>query len=217
MDKKFKLYVVRHGETYLNRYKKMQGWADSPLTDEVKEIAIQTGKRLADVKFDSVYTSDSGRTVETAELILQSNQHGKGLKINRRKDFREMFFGGFEGEYSEVVWKKIARDNGYERFDDLHLKHSIEDFMNLMKKSDHFGHAENFNELWERIQRGLEEVIANSHGNNENILLVTHGVVIRNILGKFSSEFSNEIEIKNSSISQLEYSGNSFKVVSYNQ
>lgn len=217
MDKKLKVYLVRHGETYLNRYKKMQGWADSPLTEEGKEIAIETGKRLADVTFDHVYTSDSGRTLETAELILQQNHHSNHLKINRRKDFREMFFGGFEGEYSEVVWKKIAQDNGVTDFVDLHNKYSIEDFMNLMKKSDSYHHAENFQELWDRIERGLNEVVANCRGNNENILLVTHGVVIRNILSKFSDEFSNEMEIKNSSVSELEFLGNTFKVISFNQ
>ena len=29
-----KLYFLRHGQTYLNKYKKMQGWSDTPLTPE---------------------------------------------------------------------------------------------------------------------------------------------------------------------------------------
>ena len=45
MDRKLNLYIVRHGETYLNRYSKLQGWSDSPLTEEGKEIAIEAGKR----------------------------------------------------------------------------------------------------------------------------------------------------------------------------
>lgn len=44
-----KLYLVRHGETIFNRMQKMQGWADSPLTDKGFADATRAGKRLADV------------------------------------------------------------------------------------------------------------------------------------------------------------------------
>ncbi|MFV4921838.1 histidine phosphatase family protein [Lactobacillus delbrueckii subsp. allosunkii] len=29
-----KIYVVRHGRTYLNKYQRLQGWSDAPLTEE---------------------------------------------------------------------------------------------------------------------------------------------------------------------------------------
>lgn len=67
-----KIYLVRHGETYLNRYNRMQGWADSPLTEEGKDVAVEAGKKLASIRFDRVYTSDSGRTLETAESITET-------------------------------------------------------------------------------------------------------------------------------------------------
>ncbi|MED4225240.1 histidine phosphatase family protein [Neobacillus cucumis] len=217
MDKTFNLYLIRHGETYLNRYKKMQGWADSPLTEEGKAIASETGRRLASVKFDRIYTSDSGRTVETAELILQENHYNHDLVINRRKAFRESFFGSFEGEYSEVAFQKVAQDQGYSSREKLFQKHNLEEVMNFIKESDPFHHAENYKEIWARIDNGLNEIINNSQSDNENILLVTHGVIIRNIISKFSNEFDKEMEIKNSSISVLKYSSNIFKVVSFNQ
>ena len=217
METKFNLYLIRHGETYLNRYKKMQGWADSPLTEEGKAVAIETGKRLADVQFDRVYTSDSGRTVETAELILQQNNDNHNLVINRRKAFRESFFGSFEGEYSEVAFRKIAEDNACSSTKELFQKHTLEDVMNFIKKSDPFHHAENYHELWGRIEKGLNEIVSTSQNLNENILLVTHGVIIRNIISKFSEEFDKGIEIKNSSVSVLEYSSNIFQVISFNQ
>lgn len=217
MDYKMNLYLVRHGETYLNRYQKMQGWADSPLTEEGKAIAIEAGKGLANVQFDRVYTSDSGRTVETAECILQQNNYSSNLVINKRKAFREVFFGSFEGEYSEVAWNKVAQDNGYHTFNEMFRSHSIEGIMNFMKKSDPLHHAENHRELWERLEKGLDEITSESQSNKENILLVTHGVIIRNIISKFSDEYNNELEIKNSSVSILEYSSNMFKVISFNQ
>ena len=39
------VYIVRHGQTLLNRYKKMQGWVDSPLTEK----GIQDGKRAGKI------------------------------------------------------------------------------------------------------------------------------------------------------------------------
>jgi probable phosphoglycerate mutase len=217
MNTNFNLYLIRHGETYLNRYKKMQGWADSPLTEEGKAVAAETGKRLAAVPFDRVYTSDSGRTVETAELILQQNNHKNNLVINRRKAFRESFFGSFEGEYSEVVFRKIAEENNCSSTKELFQNHNLEDVMNFFKTSDPFHHAENYKELWERIEKGLNEIVSNSQSHNENILLVTHGVIIRNIISKFSNEFDKGMEIKNSSVSVLKYTSNMFDVVSFNQ
>ena len=217
MDTNFNLYLIRHGETYLNRYKKMQGWADSPLTEEGKAVASETGKRLAAVPFDRVYTSDSGRTVETAELILQQNNYQNHLVINRRKAFRESFFGSFEGEYSEVVFRKIAEENNCLSTKELFQNHNLEDVMNFFKKSDPFHHAEDYKELWGRIEKGLNEIISSSQSQNENILLVTHGVIIRNIISKFSNEFDKGMDIKNSSVSVIKYTNNMFEVVSFNQ
>ncbi|MBT2654105.1 histidine phosphatase family protein [Bacillus sp. ISL-18] len=217
MDTNFNLYLIRHGETYLNRYKKMQGWADSPLTEEGKAVAAETGKRLAAVPFDRVYTSDSGRTVETAELILQQNNYQNHLVINRRKAFRESFFGSFEGEYSEVVFRKIAEENNCSSTKELFQNHNLEDVMNFFKKSDPFHHAEDYKELWGRIENGLNEIVSSSQRHNENILLVTHGVIIRNIISKLSNEFDKGMDIKNSSVSVLKYTNNMFEVVSFNQ
>ncbi|WP_180994194.1 histidine phosphatase family protein [Bacillus sp. Marseille-P3661] len=219
MEHKFNLYLVRHGETYLNKYNKMQGWADSPLTEDGKVIAIQTGKRLSTVEFNRVYTSDLGRTVETAELILQQNHHNNYFEINKRKAFREAFFGSFEGDYLDLVWKRIAKNNGYNYKDanDIFKNHSLEEVMDFIKRADPFKHAENYHELWERIDSGLNEIVSKSIESNENILLVTHGVIIRNILNKYSDGFDVQGKIKNSSVSILEYSNSRFKVVSFNQ
>ena len=36
---KYKVYLVRHGKTWFNRYDKMQGWSDSPLAPDGVEVA----------------------------------------------------------------------------------------------------------------------------------------------------------------------------------
>lgn len=219
---KLNLYVVRHGETYLNRYRKLQGWSDSPLTEEGKEIAIKAGKRLANIPFHRVYTSDLGRTIETAELMLAQNHTSRNVDIYKRKAFREVFFGSFEGEAIETACLKIAQENGYPVKDSnvkgFFQNHNTDQILQFIKKADPFHHAESSDELWRRVETGLNEIIeTNNHSQSENILLVTHGVVIRKILGQYSDEFHFGMAIKNASVSILEHAGDTFKVISMNQ
>ena len=54
-------YLIRHGETEYNVQGIMQGWTDSPLTQNGVEPAKQLGIGLADISFVAAYTSDSGR------------------------------------------------------------------------------------------------------------------------------------------------------------
>lgn len=35
------VYFVRHGQTYLNRYHRVQGWSDAPLTSQGQTEALQ--------------------------------------------------------------------------------------------------------------------------------------------------------------------------------
>ncbi|WP_171038110.1 histidine phosphatase family protein [Aquibacillus sediminis] len=214
---KVKLYLIRHGKTYLNQYEKMQGWADSPLTEEGKVVALETGKKLANISFDRVYTSDLGRTVETAEILLGQNHYNDNLAIRKTKEFRELFFGSFEGEYNEVAWSKVAKEKGLSSNEEMIRDHPMEEIVESMHKADPLHQAESFEEFSRRIKKGLELIIAERQKEDENILLVSHGVVIMHLIHKFSDEPIIPIEINNSSISHIEYAEDKYKVISYNQ
>src|SRR6185295_17267686 len=53
--------LIRHGETLWNQQGRMQGQNDSPLTPLGLEQARQLGRRLKDVTFTTLYSSDLGR------------------------------------------------------------------------------------------------------------------------------------------------------------
>ena len=154
--------------------------------------------------------------------MLEQNHTSRNVDIYKRKAFREVFFGSFEGEVVANAWSKIAQENGYAVKDSnvkgLFQNHSTDEILHFIKKADPFHHAENSDELWGRVETGLNEIVeTNNHSQNENILLVTHGVVIRKILGQYSDEFHSGMAIKNASVSILEHTGNQFKVISMNQ
>ena len=65
------IYIIRHGQTAMNKVKALQGRTDHPLNEIGEQQAIDAGKQLAEmgVKFDYVFTSPLIRAVQTAKLI----------------------------------------------------------------------------------------------------------------------------------------------------
>eukprot|EP00729_Bicosta_minor_P008161 gene8161-15103_t len=64
------ILLVRHGQTVWNSQKRWQGQKNSPLTAKGRAGATALGQRLcADGGVDIIFSSDLGRTLETAALI----------------------------------------------------------------------------------------------------------------------------------------------------
>ena len=87
------IYIVRHGQTELNRKSVLQGRSDHPLNDVGREQAKSVGDAFRDagIVFDKVYSSPLGRAVETAELIAGD------APIEVEEALIEMDYGPYEG------------------------------------------------------------------------------------------------------------------------
>ena len=55
------LHLVRHGQTYFNRYNRLQGWSNSPLTESGVADAVKAGERLKGLTFAAASWSDTTR------------------------------------------------------------------------------------------------------------------------------------------------------------
>ena len=94
-DKNFcTLYLVRHGETEWNVAHIVQGFEDSPLTEQGVRQAEATAKELKRVPFDAIFSSDSSRAERTAEILRLERE----LAIQTSRELRERNFGKFEGK-----------------------------------------------------------------------------------------------------------------------
>ncbi|MEK4579090.1 histidine phosphatase family protein [Bacillus sp. FSL R12-0074] len=216
-EKPVELYLVRHGKTMLNTTDRVQGWADEPLTKDGIEVAEYLGKGLKGVKFEKAYSSDSGRAVETAEIVL--NQSGnKDMSINQSKDLREACFGEFEGELNHTFREKLAQANNM----------SHEEFMNnfdidIMQKTaakiDKSKQAEDTETVTKRMKKEVDKIakeVAEDGGGE--VLVVSHGISLMDLLYSISPESLNEVEegLGNASVSKVVYKDGKYKVHSVN-
>src|SRR5690625_3251235 len=187
------IYFVRHGETYFNFYNRMQGWGNTPLTPQGEIDVRRSGRGLKDVKFDAIYTSDLSRTVDTAELILAENEvTDTDSEIIMMPEFREIFFGIFEGEYGDTTYREVAKHLGYETAERMFSDVNNFDRMGAFKELDTHGHAEDFMEFWLIVEKGLIKLIDNHRDTGNTILLIAHGGTIRLILENLIPDLRSE-------------------------
>ncbi|RRK10297.1 histidine phosphatase family protein [Lactiplantibacillus garii] len=209
----FSIYFVRHGQTYFNLFNRMQGWSDSPLTDYGKRTATKVGKALAGTKFDAVYSSDSKRAIDTAKLIQQAAGL-TALPFNTLMNFREVFYGYYEGDDSSRTWSLVGQKYGVNSLHALLTKISIEESRDLMKSIDPWHEAEDNATYWKRLNQGFDYLKAH-HDNHEKLLIVSHGTTIRSMVAHFAPEIDITSGPKNGSLTRIDVDGDQIKVVDY--
>ena len=151
------VYIVRHGQTLLNRYKKMQGWVDSPLTEKGIQDGKRAGKILENIKFDKAYSSDTMRAIRTCEYILSENKVSGDLKEPQAMmEFREQKYGYFEGSDSPQTWMLIGATHGAGSFKELVNKYPLDEIKDFMHETDPFHESEDSKTYWKRINSGFD-------------------------------------------------------------
>ncbi|WP_047999106.1 histidine phosphatase family protein [Lactiplantibacillus herbarum] len=211
----FSIYFVRHGQTFFNLYNRMQGWSDSPLTEYGQATATKVGQALADKHFDYFYSSDSKRAVDTGRLIRQAA--GAGDQPSKTlMNFREVFYGYFEGGDSSRTWSLVGHEYGVTSLHELLDHVSIEESRDIMRSIDPWREAEDNQMYWDRIDQGFDYLKAH-HDNHEKLLFVSHGTTIRSMVSRFSPETDITVGPKNGSVTRIDVDGDNIKVVDYAQ
>lgn len=87
------VYFARHGQTEYNKQKRLQGWKDSPLSEEGIGHSQLMGEALQGYSFSNVWVSPLGRAIQTANIM----QEYIGFEYETTDDLREVSFGDWEG------------------------------------------------------------------------------------------------------------------------
>ncbi len=118
------LWLIRHGETDWNREGRTQGHSHNPLSALGVEQAKLLARRLEDVRFDRVYSSDLLRAEATAHLALPKAEiiadarlrevSGGGLEGRLRVDFTAAERSAYELAYRDWRAKRHPRGESFE-------------------------------------------------------------------------------------------------------
>ncbi|MFC6670517.1 histidine phosphatase family protein [Marinobacterium aestuariivivens] len=156
------IHLVRHGETEWNLQGRMQGQLNSPLTELGKRQATQLGDKLAQYSFDHALCSSSGRTQQTAKMILE----GRVIPLQTRDELREIGLGAWEGQAKQDI-KRRDPENYW------HFWHRPD----LYRRTEG---GESFSEFMSRVSQAFNNIVRQYQG--QEILVVTHMVFIKALL-----------------------------------
>ncbi|XP_032675338.1 phosphoglycerate mutase 1 [Odontomachus brunneus] len=95
---KYKIVMVRHGESEWNKLNLFCGWYDANLSDKGKNEAVSAGKALKDAgyTFDVAHTSVLTRAQETLKSILKEIGQDS-LPVQKTWRLNERHYGGLTG------------------------------------------------------------------------------------------------------------------------
>ena len=151
------ILLIRHGETLWNQQGRMQGQNDSPLTPLGLDQARQLGRRLRDLSFAALYSSDLGRAHQTARYIADQTGH----EVVADAGLRERSFGIFEG---------LTRAEIEKRHPDEHVRFASRDPEYCMPG------GESTVAFRDRCIGAMESIAMRHRG--KAIVVVTHGLVL---------------------------------------
>lgn len=158
-----RLLLLRHGQIRANRQGRWHGSTDSRLTWRGRRQARRTAGHLQtlDPPVTAIYSSPLVRCHDTAIAVGEV----LGLEVYLRPDLREYELGDWENM----------------RFRDLAAKYQ---FVDTATRDQHFAPpgGETLRQVAERIVPAFDE-IHRSHGEDERVLVVSHGAAMAVALG----------------------------------
>ena len=157
------IYFVRHGQTYDNANKIIQG--NGPLNEIGIEQAKEAGELLKDIKFDVCFCSPMLRTKQTLEQILV---YHKDLKVIYDDRLKERMYGDIVGEYYSSI-------KGFEKRWDNNIQLSYD--------------IETIDEIYDRVASFFGDI--KDEWKNKNVLVVSHKGVGRVTNAYFKGKPSN--------------------------
>jgi broad specificity phosphatase PhoE len=193
------LYIVRHGQTELNRLGIVQGRGrDTDLNDEGKKQAYLFYNDYKDVPFDKIYISALRRTQQSIQPFIDLD-----IPYEKLPGLDELAWGIYEGQPSTPATKAA-------------FLQIMRDWMDG-KLDSKFEGGESPNEVKARQQEALEVIM--SHPEEKNVLVCMHGRAMRLFLciltGKPLTEMDN-FPHQNLVLYKVTFDGEKFEIADFN-
>lgn len=186
------IYLARHGETEWNAIQRIQGFSNSSLNDLGHRQAKALAERLRRTEIKAIYSSDLSRAMETAAPIASL----LNLTIQSMTELRERGYGDWEGMTLGEVAEKFPEE--------WHKYHKLREIDAPIPGG----------EVWEdvylRVVKAVEAVIARHPDNDDTVLIVGHGGSLRvAVLHALAASLSmiTHLKLDNAGLSRLDYRG----------
>ncbi len=180
------IYIVRHGETDLNRLYRFIGSTDHPLNARGIAQVETLREPMSKLALDRIYASPLKRTMMTAERI----QNGRNIEIIPVDDIKEIHCGSWETlNRDEIEAKWPGQIDLWENHPDLL----------------HMEGGETFAEVQKRGIRGIIDIVNRERGNS--IAVACHMLTIQLIMAKLLDvpicDVWQMVRLENSSITTI--------------
>lgn len=170
-----KIFYIRHGQTDWNLAGKMQGGeTEKNLNKTGIEQALQTQKKLENIKYDIIISSPMNRAKQTAKIINEKNN----INIVFDERLRERKLGDLEGNKVTEKTEKMIWD---------------------YNKNYDIPQGENLYDFEKRILEFLEDIKIKY--KNKTVLIVAHGgvgkIIKKYLYGIPKSNNLSDVDMKN--------------------
>lgn len=190
------VYLVRHGETELNR-RHIHQFPSTPISEKGREEAQTTAEYLRQMNPDFIVSSGYTRALETARII--------GMHVGIVPEQSELFY--------EII--RPASLYGRSHFNLETFKYTI---LSVLKRNDsrwRYKDAENLTDLLIRVQSAIE-YIRSLDKKYDSVVVVTHSVFLNLLLAhmcqpepltfwELCKVFLKVVFTKNGSVAHLQY------------
>ncbi|MDR6943391.1 histidine phosphatase family protein [Mucilaginibacter pocheonensis] len=193
------IYIVRHGQTELNRHGIVQGRGmDTDLNDEGRKQARQFFEAYKTVPFDKIYISALKRTLQSVQHFIEL-----GIPYQKLSGLDELAWGIHEGQPSttqnKAAFLQIMRDWLDGRLDSK------------------FEGGESPNEVEAREREALDVIM--SHPEEKTVLICMHGRAMRLLLCILTGNPLTAMDTfphQNLVLYKVIYDGEKFEIVDFN-
>lgn len=193
------IYIIRHGETELNRQGIVQGRGiNADLNDTGRMQAEAFYQRYRDITFDKIYTSTLKRTWQTVQKFIDS-----GLPWEQLSGLDELAWGIWEGQPNTEEAREAFRE-----------------MLQAWQEGNytaHFEGGESVQDVYERLREPKQ--ILESRPEEQMVLLCMHGRAMRVflclLLNKPLSEMT-EFPHQNTVLYKIGYEHGQFSVLDFN-
>ncbi|MDB5026119.1 MAG: histidine phosphatase family protein [Mucilaginibacter sp.] len=193
------LYIVRHGQTDLNKQGIVQGRGrDTDLNNEGRQQGQLFYRAYKHVPFDKIYISELKRTQQSIQPFIDH-----GIPYEKLSGLDELAWGVLEGQPStpenKAQFMKLLRDwlNG--------------------KLDSKFKGGESPNEVKARQLEALQTIM--SHSKEETVLICMHGRALRLFLCILLNKPLTEMETfphQNLVLYKVTWDGRKYEIIDFN-